>query len=160
MILFKFTGADAEARLPVFLLIGAVIAFALIIVFSGLITFSLASAIGVLKFLLIVIGILFVGALGFRNRVVVTEQSALIEKKWFFIPYRRFTAALIEDVWFVGDWGLPDGAIGVVVEMAGKEIPIGSRKTMHGLYGALYPLSAAGMRSASQHDNLSTNSLA
>jgi hypothetical protein len=74
---------------------------------------------------------------GLRTTVVVRPSRIVITRKWFFIPYWRYTGQVIEDVWFGGDWGEPEGASGVVVKLRGKEIHIGSRKSMHYLYSSL-----------------------
>jgi hypothetical protein len=89
-------------------------------------------------------------AIGLRSSIVVTEGCTVITRRWFFIPYWRRSAPGIDDVWFGGDWGDEDGAMGVVVEMRGKEIHLGSSKTMRQLHAALFPLSAKGKRLAQQ----------
>ena len=60
-----------------------------------------------------------------------------------FIPYWRYTGRVIEDVWYSGEhWQLPEDASGgVVVKLNGKEIHIGSSKTMHYLYSSLRAVS-------------------
>jgi hypothetical protein len=87
------------------------------------------------------VAIFFVAALaiiiGLRASIVVRPSRVVITRKWFFIPYWRRTGRVIEDVWFGGDWGEPEGASGVVVKLKGKEIHIGSPKTMHYLYFSL-----------------------
>jgi hypothetical protein len=88
---------------------------------------------------------LIVGAvliIGLRASISVTDTEAVIVKKWFFIPYRTYRAAEIEDVWFGGDWGFEEGAMGLVVKLAGKEIHVGTGKNMHELHDALWPLCA------------------
>jgi hypothetical protein len=84
-------------------------------------------------------GILLVVA-GLRASIVFTPAETVVTRRWFLVPYWRHRAAQIDDVWFGGDWGLDDGAMGVVVLLAGKEVHLGSASTMHGLYAALYPL--------------------
>jgi hypothetical protein len=75
--------------------------------------------------------------IGLRASIVVRPSRVVITRKWFFIPYWRNTGRVIEDVWFGGDWGEPEGASGVVVKLNGKEIHIGSRRTMDQLYFSL-----------------------
>src|SRR5262247_1001230 len=75
--------------------------------------------------------------IGLRASVVVRPSRGVIIRKGFFIPYWRYTGRVIEDVWYGGDWGLPEGASGVCVQLNGKEIHIGSRKTMDYLYFSL-----------------------
>src|SRR5262249_8292034 len=78
--------------------------------------------------------------IGLRNSIVVTPSLVVITRSWFFIPYWRYTGRAIQDVWYGGDWGLPEGACGVVVKLDGQEVHIGSAKTMHHLYASLYPM--------------------
>lgn len=78
---------------------------------------------------------------GLRASIKVTDTETVIVKKWFFVPYRTYRAAAIEDVWFGGDWGLAEGAIGVVVKLNQQEVHIGTSRNMRGLHDALWPLS-------------------
>ena len=77
---------------------------------------------------------------GLRASIVVTPSQVVITRSWFFIAYWRYTGRAIEGVWFGGDWGEPEGACGVVVKLSGKEIHIGSRRTMHHLHASLFPM--------------------
>ena len=86
-------------------------------------------------------------AIGLRNSIIVTPSLVVITRSWFFIPYWRYTGRAIEDVWFDGDWGLPEGAGGVVVKLDGQEVHIGSCKTMHHLYESLWPMRAPASQS-------------
>lgn len=90
-------------------------------------------------------GLVFGAALiaGLRASVTVTGSEAVIVKKCFFIPYRTYRAPEINDVWFGGDWGLEEGAMGVVVKLGHEEIHIGTSKNMRALYDALWPLSSS-----------------
>ena len=76
-------------------------------------------------------------AIGFRNSIVVTPSLVVITRSWFFIPYWRYAGRAIQDVWYGGDWGEPEGASGIVVKLDGQEIHIGSRRTMHHLCESL-----------------------
>ena len=76
---------------------------------------------------------------GFRGKIIAKTQSIHITKKWFFIPYKTYRGKELEDVYFSGDWGLEEGACSVMVDMNGKEIHLGSKKTMNELYDALIP---------------------
>jgi len=75
--------------------------------------------------------------IGLRNSIVVTPSLVVITRSWFFIPYWRYTGRAIQDVWYGGDWGDPEGACGIVVKLDGQEVHIGSAKTMHHLYASL-----------------------
>ena len=77
-----------------------------------------------------------------RASIGVSPSGVVVTKSWFFVPYWRFKGKSLQDVWFGGDWGEPEGAAGVVVLVDGKEIHIGSRKSMHQLREALLPLLA------------------
>src|SRR5262245_42020954 len=68
--------------------------------------------------------------IGLRASVVVRPSRVVITRKWFFIPYWRYSGRVIENVWYGGDWGEREGASGVCVQLNGKEIHIGSRRTM------------------------------
>jgi hypothetical protein len=74
---------------------------------------------------------------GLRASIVVKPSRVVIVRKCFFIPYWCHIGRAIEGIQFGGDWGDPEGAIGVVVILDGKELHIGSGKTMHYLYSAL-----------------------
>jgi hypothetical protein len=78
-------------------------------------------------------------ALGLRSSISVFPEQVKIVRKWFFLPYRIHRAPGIEDVWFGGDYGLAEGAVGIVVSMGGEEVHIGTSKNMHFLYEALSP---------------------
>lgn len=82
-------------------------------------------------------------AAGLRSSICVTEDEVTIVRKWFFVPYWRHRGREIQDVWYGGDAGMPEGAMGVVVKVGNKEIHIGTAKSMHELHHALYRLSAA-----------------
>jgi hypothetical protein len=86
------------------------------------------------------VAIALVVLVGFRASIAVSPSGVVVTKSWFFVPYWRFKGPAIEDVWFGGDWGEPEGASGVVVKIRGKEIHVGSRKSMHQLHAALFPL--------------------
>jgi len=79
-------------------------------------------------------------AIGLRNSIVVTPSLVVITRSWFCIHYWRYSGRAIEDVWFGGDWGEPEGACGVVVKLDGQEVHIGSCKTMYHLYESLWPM--------------------
>ncbi len=93
---------------------------------------------GILLWAAIALILLAVLPSGFRASITVTELETIVVRKWFFIRYRKYRAAIIEDVWFSGDWGLDDGAIGVVVKLSGRELHIGTSKNMHELSNVNY----------------------
>ena len=128
---FTFSGQDSLLQFIMWLLVflaGGLLVPLLMWLFGG----KLAAAVSIAVALMIIFGL--------RASIVVTPSQVIITRKWIFIPYRRYTGPVIEDVWFGGDWGEPEGASGVVVQVNGKEIHIGSRKTMHYLHKSLYPL--------------------
>jgi hypothetical protein len=78
--------------------------------------------------------------LGLRASIVVTDTEVVIVKKWLFVRYKTYRAPTIDDVWFGGDWGLEEGAIGVVVKLGQNEIHVGTRSNMRKIHDALWPL--------------------
>lgn len=112
--------------------------------------FGMAFQTSLLKTIAWVLGMGAVIFFGLRSTMVVTESQVTITKKWFFVPYWRWTAAAIDDVWFGGDWGEEDGALGVVVQLGKDEVHIGSTRTMRELHDKLWPLSIAGRRSVAR----------
>lgn len=80
---------------------------------------------------------------GLRASITVTDAEVVIRKKWFFIPYKTHRAPEITGVWYGGDWGLEDDAIGVVVELGGEEVHIGTRLNMGELHAALSPYASS-----------------
>ena len=95
---------------------------------------------GNLKFLLVVCIAFIAVLLGLRYSIVVTRSRVVITRRWFSIPYRRYRAPVVEDVYFGGDFGLAEGAFGVIVKMGDKEVHIGSSRTMYVLHDALLAL--------------------
>jgi hypothetical protein len=84
---------------------------------------------------------------GLRGSIVVKPSRVIITKKWLFIPYWRFTAAEIEDVWREADWDAREGdSMGIVVQLGKREVTLGSAKTVNQLLRALYPLTATARR--------------
>ncbi len=130
--LYTFESADSLAQFGVWIVPvggGGIV---------GLLTFWYGGWWG--AFALAAIGLALI--VGLRASITVTDTEAVIVKKWYFVPYRTYRAAVIDDVWFGGDWGLEEGAMGVVVKLAGREVHIGTSKNMHQLHDALWPLSA------------------
>ena len=88
-------------------------------------------------------------ASGLRNRIVVTNQRVVVTRLWLFLPYWKQAGGPIQDVWYNGDWGEPEGATGVTVVCSGaKEFHIGSPRTMDELHDALTALTP----SATEHE--------
>lgn len=79
--------------------------------------------------------------IGLRASIKVSSDQVSIEKKWFFVTYKRYDSTTLDDVWFGGDWGLPEGASCVVVKLGLKEITLGTSKNMKQLHDELWPLS-------------------
>ena len=126
-----FSGSDSIAQFYVWLAIfgGGVIPIPLYLYFYGSLEILLVTCIAVTAMLL-----------GLRYSIVVTPSRVIITRTCFFIPYRRYRAPAVDDVFFGGDFGLAEGAFGVIVKMGNKEVHIGSSKTMHVLHDALLPL--------------------
>lgn len=90
-----------------------------------------------------IVGLALIVMVGLRTAIVVRRDEAVITRYWFFLPYRRYRAASLDEVWFDGEMGLPDAASGcVVVRLGEREIHLGSRRTMHTLFARLAPLAA------------------
>jgi hypothetical protein len=93
---------------------------------------------------LYILGALVALALGLRVTIRVAPGTIHITKKWLFIPYWRVRSTQIHDVWYGGDWGLPEGAVGVVLALDRTEVHVGSSRTKRLLFDSLRPLSVAG----------------
>ena len=130
---FAFSAQDSLAQFMVWLLVlgAGTLPLPLIAWWFGGTAAAIASILTALAVLI-----------GLRTSIVVTPSQVVITRRWFFIPYWRYTGPAIEDAWFGGDWGEAEGASGVVVQLNGKEIHIGSRKTMHHLHASLLPMRA------------------
>jgi hypothetical protein len=133
--LFSFVGSDSLAQFTGWLLIllPAPVTVPALLHFGGAKAVVLLAAVGLLLLA------------GLRASIVVTADEAVVTKLWFLVPYRRYRAPAIKDVWYGGDWGEEETASGVVVRLGVRrgedEIHIGSAKTMHALHDALTPLS-------------------
>lgn len=127
--IFAFSGPDAGARFFLGLLLsgGGVYPIHLWAVHW------LAGWRGVEAFVLLALVLIA----GLRNEIVVSAKGVVITRRWFLVPYRRYRASRIDDVWYGGDWGEPEGAVGVVVRLGRKEIHLGSPGTMYALHRAL-----------------------
>jgi hypothetical protein len=125
--LFEFESADSLAQFFVFMtpLVG------------GGVVAVLSLDLGGWRGLVLVVLACFAVLAGLRSKVVVYSHSVNIQRKWFFLPYRTYIAPCIDDVFYGGDWGLEEGAIGVVVRMGGQEVHLGTAKNMRFLHDAL-----------------------
>lgn len=130
-VTFHFAGRDSLSQFTIFLvMLGAgVLPFPVLVwaytgMTAAIVSVAVAGAV----------------ALGLRASITVSSSSVVITKMWFFIPYRRYAGPFMEDVCFGGDWGEPEGASGVVVTINGKEVHIGTPKSMHHLHESLSPL--------------------
>jgi hypothetical protein len=74
---------------------------------------------------------------GLRSSIKVRTDRVTIRRKWFFVPYKTHTAPFIEHVCFAGDYGLEEGAMGVVVTMGGRSHHLGTSRNMRYLHDAL-----------------------
>ncbi|WUR11196.1 hypothetical protein E7V67_015900 [[Empedobacter] haloabium] len=127
--MFAFESADSLAQFTVWL-----IPFA-----GGGIVSILAGQWAGWKLLaaLALICLLLIG--GLRSSIQVFPDHVEVVRKWFFVPYKTYRSCFIEDVAFGGDWGLEEGAMGIVVRMSGQEIHLGTSKNMRYLYESLIP---------------------
>ncbi len=83
--------------------------------------------------LLVIAGLL----VGLRASIVVSSKRVVITKKWFLLPYRRYTSPFIVDVFYSGGWDEPEGASGVAVKLPDREVVVGSGRSMHYLHSSL-----------------------
>lgn len=83
----------------------------------------------------VVVAVLVVA--GLRAEILVSPGEIVITRRWLLVPYRRHRAPRIDDVWYGGDWGEPEGALGVVVRLGNKEVHLGSPRAMHALHQTL-----------------------
>lgn len=125
---FAFDGPDAGARLQAGILFLGAGALPL-----PVLIYPLAGWYGVA--VSVVVAVLVVA--GLRAEVLVSSGEVVITRRWFFLPYRRHRAPRVDDVWYDGDWGEPEGALGVAVRLGEKEVHLGSPGTMHVLHRAL-----------------------
>lgn len=123
-----FSGPDAGARLQAGILILGAGALPL-----PVLIYPLAGWYGVA--VSVVVAVLVVA--GLRAEILVSPGEVVITRRWLLVPYRRHRAPRIDDVWYGGDWGEPEGALGVVVRLGNKEIHLGSPRTMHALHRTL-----------------------
>lgn len=134
--LFEFESADALARVLVWFtpLVGGGVVAVLALDFGGW------------RALAVVALVCLAVASGLRSSISVFPNLVIVQRKWFFIPYRTYEASAIDDVSFGGDWGLEDGAVGVVVSMGGREVHLGTPKTMRFLHDALTQVAYSGRK--------------
>lgn len=84
------------------------------------------------------IGSSLIFLLGFRVSIKVRPSKVVIARTWYFIPYRIYRDEKIKDVFYGGDWGLPEGAGGiVVVKMGDRDVCVGNHWDMHSLHDSL-----------------------
>lgn len=104
--------------------------------------------VGGMKAIAAVVAACLLLVVGLRSSITVHLECVVIKRKWFFIPYIKHTASCIEEVSFGGDYGLDEGAIGVVVTMGGREFHLGTSKNMHYLHEALTQVTYSGVKHA------------
>ena len=124
---FEFESADSLAQFSVWILPIA----------GGGILIELAREFLGWWAVLLVIAICASLVAGLRSSIAVCPGQVTVVRKWFFIPYKKYSAEFIEDISFGGDYGLEEGAMCVVVRMGGKEVHIGNSKNMHFLHETL-----------------------
>lgn len=134
--LFKFESSDALARFMTWMApIMAIPVVLPILAEFGVLTWrTVLVGCAVLVFLLAVV------AIGLRSQIVVYSDRVLVQRKWFAIPYQKVEGSRIDHVVYGGDWGDEYGAVGVVVDLDGKDVHIGNSKNMHFLHEALNSL--------------------
>ena len=71
---------------------------------------------------------------GFTASIEVGPGAVTITKRWYSFRWCRVRGTRIDSVAYGANWGLPEGAIGVAVEVAGRKVHIGSGKTMRQLH--------------------------
>lgn len=77
--------------------------------------------------------------LGLRCSLRIEPGRVRVVRSLWGLPYRWYSAHRVEDVWYGGDWGEPEGAVALVVQLDdGREVSVGSPGTMHALRDALY----------------------
>lgn len=132
--LFEFESADALAQFLVWMtpLVGGGVIAAISLDLAGW------RALAVIAMVCLAI------ALGLRSRISVYSGRVVVQRTWFFLSYRTYEAAAIDDVSYGGDWGLEEGAIGVVVSMGGREIHLGTSKNMRFLHDELTRVAYSG----------------
>jgi hypothetical protein len=135
--LFHFESSDSLAQFSVWIVpVAGGGALPIVLASLGFLTWGTAAALAMLTLVLVA---------GLRSSIVVYPDEVKIVKKWCFLPYQVHRGEKIEDVSFGGDWGLEEGAIGVVVKIDGKEIHIGTSKNMRYLYEALTHVASTGL---------------
>ena len=82
--------------------------------------------------------------LGLRSRISVYSGRVVVQRTWFSVPYRTYEAPTLDDVSYGGDWGLEEGAMGVVVSMGGREVHLGTSKNMRFLHDELTRVAYSG----------------
>ena len=126
---FQFSGGDSAPRLTVFLLL-----------FGGgciPIPFMVHEWLGLYAVLALFVFPTLL-AMGLRFSIEAEPGRLVITRKCLGIPYWRHNSPHIEDVFYSGDYGDAEGAIGVeIVLEGGRQIHIGSSKSMRRLYKSL-----------------------
>jgi hypothetical protein len=132
--LFQFESADSLAQFSIWMIPAA----------GGGIVSTIAWNWGGWNLVAVLVLVCLPLILGLRSSITVNADQVKVVRKWFFVPYRSYTAPCIEDVSFGGDWGLDEGAMGVVIRLKGQEIHLGTSKNMHYLYESLCEVAYTG----------------
>ena len=133
--LFEFESGDSLARFSVWM----------VPVAGGGAASAIAWNLGGIRVLAAMAVVCILLVLGLRSSISVRSEQVTVTRKWFFIPYKTYRAPSIEDVSYGGDYGLEEGAVGVVVRMGGKEVHLGTAKNMRFLYEALSQVAYSGV---------------
>src|SRR4051812_31239622 len=116
--LFEFESSDSLAQFMVWI----------VPVAGGGAVSAVAWNLGGFKAVFAIVVACVVLVLGLRSAISVYPGQVRVVRKWFFLPYKTYSAPSIEDISFGGDYGLEEGAIGVVVRMGGKDVHLGTSK--------------------------------
>lgn len=105
---------------------------------SGLVLPGIFVFIGLKASLLTVI-IVAIMVLGLKSELTIYKYKVVIYKSCYGIPYRRYKASHIEEIWGGGDWGDFDECLVFVLD--GKEINYGSGDTsqLEALHNKIIP---------------------
>ena len=87
-------------------------------------------------------------AVGLRFSIVASAKRVRITRSWLGIPYWRHTGRVINDVFYDGIWGDAEVSSGVVLDLDGREVHVGSGSSMHELHAGLQPFVAQGGESS------------
>lgn len=128
--LFRYSGRDALPQFAVFFFVFGAGALPLpFMIYHGWGVYAVAVFLAAAAFV----------AVGLRFTIVVSAEGVRITRSWIGIPYWSHWGHAINDVYFGGDWGEAEGASGIVLDLDGREVHVGSGRSMGELHSALQP---------------------